>query len=440
MAIELTMPKLSDTMEEGKIIKWLVKEGDSVASGDVLAEIETDKADMEFETIDEGVILKILVPEGDRVKVGTLIAIVGEAGEEVASPAPAAKETKAEPAPTSKPEPEPAPAAAAEEVEEESETSRPSVAQAPVASAGGAKVSPVARKLADEAGIDISTVKGTGPEGRIIKRDIEQLLGGAVPATAPQKAAAPAPAAKPAAAPAKATPTPAPAPAKLTGRREEMSSMRRTIARRLVESKVTVPHFYLTIEIDMAPVMTARELIQQEDGIKLSVNDFVVKACAKALLSHPLVNAHIEGDEIVYHDSVDIGVAVALEEGLITPYVRAAHTRSLLQINEEVKGLANRARERKLKPEEYSGGSFTISNLGMFGIDQFTAIINPPESTILAVGRSREVPVVVEGALAVGTRMSVTLSCDHRIVDGAVGAKFLATLKEILEHPTRLLV
>ena len=459
-------------MEEGKILKWLVKEGDEVANGDVIAEIETDKADMEYEVIEDGTMLKIFIGEGETAPVGKLMAIIGEEGEEVnipETPVEASESTPAEPetvaekpvaaeetSTVTEPEivPEPEPVAPVEtkapEVDLPPAPDPSHELPEPVVAVGEViKASPVARKLADSAGIDIKTIQGTGPEGRVIKRDVEAVIGGKTP-PAPAPAPEPSklatavetivqPAEKPAE-PAVSKPEPAPTPVALAAKREPMSGMRKTIAKRLVESKVTIPHFYLTIEVDMGPLMEAHRTVNEQENVKISVNDFIVKACAKALQSHPLVNAHIEGDEIVYLDSVDVGVAVALDEGLITPYVRNCQEKTLGLISAEIKELAGRAKVRKLKPEEYSGGSITVSNLGMFGIDYFTAIINPPESTILAVGKSKEVPVVVDGELTVGWRMKLTLSCDHRIVDGATGARFLSTLREILENPVRMLV
>lgn len=435
MAIEITMPKLSDTMEEGKIIKWLVKEGDSVFSGDVIAEIETDKADMEFESIEEGVVLKLVVPEGTSVAVGELIAVLGEDGEEVdiktkEVEAEAPSEETEEPSPAEKPEKKKD--EKEEEPAKESEEKHEMPEQEVTAAQDVVKASPIARRLAEEAGFDISRIPGTGPDGRIVKRDVEAALG----KKAPEPAAAPAK--KPTAVP-EAPEAVKPVP-ELAGTRKPLSLMRKTVAKRMTESKTTVPHFYLVMEVDMGPVMDAREMIAQQEGVKLSVNDFIVKACAKALVEHPQVNANIVGDEIVYHDSADIGVAVALEEGLITPIVRRCHEKGLVRISAEIKGLAERARNRKLVPEEYTGAGFTVSNLGMYGIDLFAAIINPPESAILAVGRVAEVPVVEDGRIKIGKRMKATLSCDHRVVDGSVGAEFLATVKHILEHPMRMLI
>ena len=431
------MPKLSDTMEEGKILKWLVKQGDTVSSGDVIAEIETDKADMELEAFDDGVVLKIVLAEGESAPVGELIALIGEEGEEVEAPPKAGKVAKEEKPveeeseeekkpPAEKPVPKPA------EQPEEVEIKEKAVpVTTPPPAPADVKASPVALKLAAEAGLEITKIPGSGPGGRVVKRDVESYIVGEIPAIEPKLEAAPKPVEAPSAAPLRP---------KLAGKRVPMSMMRKTIAKRMTESKTTVPHFYLTISVDMAPVMETRKVLEEQEGAKISVNDFIIKACAKALVEHEQVNAHIEDNEIVYHDSVDIGVAVALEEGLITPVVRGCDNKNLAAISTEVAELAERARARKLDPVEYTGAGFTVSNLGMFGIEQFAAIINPPEATILAVGRVEDVPVAKDGQITVGTRMKMTLSCDHRVVDGAVGARFLATVKEILEHPMRMLI
>lgn len=436
MAVEITMPKLSDTMEEGKIIRWLVKEGDRVAGGDVIAEIETDKADMEFETIDDGVILKILLQEGESAPVGKPIAMLGEEGEATPAEDKAApkKPPKAEKKrPTEHKDKKPL-------KKEEVGKGRPKKAEpaekkpSPQEQAVEAfKASPIARRLADEAGVDITEISGSGPEGRVVKRDVEAYLEGTSPKGKPEPP-------MPRAVPERIADKTAPLEKPLAGKRVPMSLMRKTVAKRMTESKTTVPHFYLMVEVDMGPVMDARELIAQQEGVKLSINDFIIKAAAKALMEYPRVNAHLEGNEIVHHETADIGVAVALEDGLITPVVRNCQDKGLVRISTEVKNLAERAKNRKLTPEEYTGAGFTVSNLGMYGIDLFAAIINPPESCILAVGQVAEVPVAEGGLIKIGKRMKITLSCDHRVVDGSVGAEFLATLKEILEHPMRMLI
>jgi pyruvate dehydrogenase E2 component (dihydrolipoamide acetyltransferase) len=438
--MEVTMPKLSDTMEEGKILRWLVKEGDSVSSGDVIAEIETDKADMEMEAFEDGIIVKIVKGEGESAPVGAVIAYIGEEGEAVEAPSAAAAEPAAEKkVKAEEPEPEEAKPAKEPKPEKEKVPPAPEKEKAPAAPAAAVKASPVARRLADAAGIDVVAIEGSGPDGRVVKRDIEARIEGKPPRLEPVRPRA---AAEPETAKApKAAEKPAPVPAKkLAGKRVPLSSMRKTIAKRLTESKNTIPHYYVTVSVDMGPVIEARDLIEKQEGLKLSINDFIIKACAKALVEHPQVNARLEGDEIVYLESVDIGVAVALEEGLITPVVRDCDNKSLSGISTEVRELAERARARKLLPEEYTGAGFSISNLGMFGVDQFTAIISPPEAAILAVGGVEEAPVVTEGKIVIGKRMKMTMSNDHRIVDGAVSAQFLASVKAILEHPMRMLV
>jgi pyruvate dehydrogenase E2 component (dihydrolipoamide acetyltransferase) len=392
----------------------------------VIAEIETDKADMEMEAFDDGVLIKIIRGEGEQAAVGDIIAYLGEEGEEVEAP-PAVKPAVEEEVPAVEEQPveEPEPAAVAPPKE-----APPAETEAP---GGPVKASPVARRLADAAGIDISSIRGSGPDGRVVKRDIEAQLKGEMPKPEPAR---PVPVAAPAPSEAR---EPAPA-AQLPGKRVPLSSMRKTIGKRLTESKATIPHYYVTVSVNMGPVTEARASIEEHDGVKLSPNDFIIKACAKALIEHPQVNARLDGDHIVYNESIDIGVAVALEEGLITPVVRNCLDKGLPQIAEEVKELAERARRRKLVPEEYTGAGFSVSNMGMYGVDQFTAIISPPEAAILAVGSIEETPVVEDGRITVGKRMKMTMSCDHRIVDGAIAAQFLAAVKEILENPTRLLV
>ena len=404
------MPKLSDAMEEGKILKWLVAEGDEVSSGDVIAEIETDKADMEMEAFEDGVLVKIVKGEGEQAAVGEVIAYIGEAGEKVAAPeaekAPAKKEPEPEPE-AKEPEASPEPAKKAKKEKKADEPKpepepKPKPKPAPRAAGAPVKASPIARRLADAAGVAIADISGSGPDGRVVKRDVEAHLGGELPELEPA-GPQPAPTAKPAPAEAPVKAEPAP---KLAGTRVALSSMRKTIGKRLSESKFSIPHYYVTVEVDMGPVAEARELIAEQEGVKISPNDFVVKACAKALMEFPQVNAGLEGEEIVYHQSADIGVAVALDEGLITPVVRDCQSKTLLQISEEIGELAARARERKLQPEEYTGNSFAISNLGMFGVDSFTAIINPPASAILAIGQMAEVPVVVDGEVKAGLRVA----------------------------------
>jgi len=430
MAIQVLMPALSPTMEEGTLAKWLVKEGDEVKSGQVLAEIETDKATMEFEAVDEGVIGKILIAEGSAgVKVNTPIAVLLEEGEDAsaAAAAPAPKAEAAAPA---------APAAAAA-------AATPAPA-APVAS-GGARVfaSPLARRIAAEKGLDLTSVKGSGPHGRIVKADVEG-------ATAAPKAAAPAPAATPApaaaAAPAPAAPS-ADAIKKIYADRayEEMplDGMRRTIAARLTEAKQTIPHFYLRREVQLDTLMAFREQINKSlegRGVKLSVNDFIIKACALALQQVPDCNAVWAGDRVLKMKPSDVAVAVAIEGGLFTPVLKDADKKSLSALSAEMKDLAARAKSKKLAPHEYQGGSFAISNLGMMGVENFDAVINPPQASILAVGAGVKKPVVNKaGEVVVATMMSMTLSVDHRVIDGALGAAFLKAIIENLENPMTML-
>jgi len=432
MPIEILMPALSPTMEEGTLAKWLVKEGDKVSSGDVMCEIETDKATMEFEATDEGVIGKILVPEGtEGVKVNAAIAVLLEDGES-ASDMGAAPASKAEaPAPESK-------VAEATAAADGPKTPAP----ATQAASDGARVfaSPLARRIAAQKGLDLSAVKGSGPHGRIVKADVEGLSKTDTP-----KAAAPAPqAAAPAAAPAGPS---GDAIAKMyEGRAYEvitLNGMRKTIAARLTEAKQTVPHFYLRRDIQLDALMTFRAQLNEQlapRGVKLSVNDFIIKACALALQQVPTANAVWAGDKVFQLKPSDVAVAVAIEGGLFTPVLKDAEMKSLSALSAEMKDLAARARDRKLAPHEYQGGSFAISNLGMFGIDNFDAVINPPHGAILAVGAGIKKPVVgADGALAIATVMSVTLSVDHRVIDGALGAELLNAIKDNLESPMTML-
>lgn len=412
MANIIRMPKLSDTMTEGTVAVWHKKVGDKVKSGELLAEIETDKATMEFESYEDGVLLHIGVEKGKSAPVDSILAVLGKEGENIGAllsgtPAPAAP-AKAESAAQAA-APAPAPAAA--------------VASAPVptaetpahASNGRLKASPLARKIAEDKGIDIAMVAGSGDGGRIVKRDVETFT---------QK-----------------IPSFASAPAGVEQYTEEsVSQMRKTIARRLAESKFSAPHFYLTMEIDMDGAIAARTAINAAGDTKISFNDMVIKACAVALRKHPKINASWRGDTIRYNQHVHIGVAVAVDEGLLVPVVRFADSKGFAQIGAEVKVLAEKAKTKKLQPAEWEGNTFTVSNLGMFGIDEFTAIINPPDACILAVGAIRQVPVVKKGAVVPGNIMKVTLSCDHRVVDGATGAAFLQTVKGYLENPVSMLV
>ena len=423
MAKIIGLPKLSPTMEEGTLVSWTKQEGDAVEVDDLLAEVETDKATMEFRSFDKGVLLKILVPEGETLEPDVPVAIIGKAGEDIAEllaqveagasaaagggadegagAEPDAKAAdKAEPATPAEPTKESAPA--------------PKEAAAPT---GRILSSPLVRRMARERDIDLRQVQGTGPHGRIIKRDIEGYEGPTGVAVATGE--------------------------RLPPKAVKASSMRRTIARRLTESTQTIPHFYLTIDVDIGPLMDARKAMNVEleaDGRKVSLNDLIIKATAMTLRRHPEINVSWMDKEVLYHQVVDISVAVAVEDGLMTPVVRDADRKGVAQIADEVRDLAARARDRKLAPEDMSNGTFSISNLGMFGIEEFTAVINPPEAAIMAVGTIREEPIIEEGELGVGRRMRFTMSCDHRAIDGATGAKFLASLKRTLESPMTMLL
>ena len=435
MPINVLMPALSPTMTEGKLARWLKKEGDAVKSGQVLCEIETDKATMEVEAVDEGTLGKILVAAGtEGVKVNAPIAVILEEGESAAS--------AAAPAPASAP----APAVAAAPAPAAVPSARP--VAAPVADAGRVFASPLARRMAEQAGLDISAIRGSGPNGRIVKADIDAARAGGQAGRKPAAAAA---TAAPSAAPAAAALAPAAVsaaslaaigPHKLV----PLSSMRRVIARRLTESKQQVPHFYLTVDCVIDRLLAGRAALNAKSpekgpgAFKLSVNDFVIKAVAVALRQVPAANASYSDDGILMWDDVDVSVAVAIPGGLITPIIRKADAKGLAQISNEMKDLAARAKDGKLKPEEFQGGGFSISNLGMFGIKEFGAVINPPQGAILAVGAGEQRPVVKDGALAIATVMSCTLSVDHRVIDGAVGAEFLAAFKRIVEDPLAMLL
>jgi len=433
MPIEILMPALSPTMEEGTLAKWLVKEGDTVSSGDVIAEIETDKATMEFEAVDEGVIGKIVVAEGtEGVKVNSLIAVLledGESADDIGSASAAATAPAAETAPAEAPAAIAAPAPAAP------------------AKADGSRLfaTPLARRIAADKGLDLSQIQGSGPHGRIIKADVEGAT--AQPVAAAPAAAAPAPASAAPAAAAVATGPSTDVVLKTYADRpyEEVSldGMRKTIAARLTEAKQSVPHFYLRRDIQLDELLKFRSHLNKQlesRGVKLSVNDFVIKACALALQAVPDANAVWAGDRVIKFKKSDVAVAVAIEGGLFTPVLQNADDKSLSALSTEMKDLAARARDRKLAPHEYQGGSFAISNLGMFGIDNFDAIINPPHAAILAVGAGVKKPIVgKDGELAVGTVMSVTLSVDHRVIDGALGAQLLQAIKDNIENPMLML-
>ncbi|OUS15602.1 pyruvate dehydrogenase complex dihydrolipoamide acetyltransferase [Rhodospirillales bacterium 47_12_T64] len=428
MPINILMPALSPTMTEGKLARWLVKEGDTVNSGDILAEIETDKATMEVETIDEGTIAKILVPDGtEGVPVNQIIAILLEEDEDASAVDAAA----AAPVPVAvEPVTEDVPAATASQV-------APAPA-APIAASGNRIfASPLARRMASQDNLDLSALQGTGPHGRIVKADVlsalEQGTGKAVSPSAPVVTAA---------APAASGPN-ARELADLLGMEyelEPLSSIRRVIANRLTESKQTVPHFYLSVDCEIDKLLTFRKELNASGDVKISVNDFVIRAAALALKKVPAANASYSEEGILSYKNADISVAVATPTGLITPIIKAAQGKGLGVISSEMKDLAGRARDGKLKPEEYQGGTFSISNLGMFGIRDFSAIINPPQGCILAVGAGEQRPVVKDGALAIATVMTCTLSVDHRVVDGAVGAEYMAAFKKLIQEPLSMLL
>ena len=459
MSINITMPALSPTMEEGKLAKWHVKEGDKVSSGDVIAEIETDKATMEVESIDEGIVGKIVVPEGtENVKVNAVIAVIladGESAGDIKADAPAPAAKAPEPAKTEAPKAAPASAAQMPTAMTGSAAAPlppPRAVAAPAPAANGARVfaSPLAKRLAKEAGIELSAIVGSGPHGRVVKSDVEGAKSGKTPLKA-----APAPAAAAAAAPSGggATIAGGMTKAQVIALYPEGSydlvpndGMRKVVAARLTEAKQTIPHFYLTLDCKIDALLAAREQINSaapvKDGkpaYKLSVNDFVMKAWAAALMKVPAGNATWAGDSILYHKHADVAVAVSVPGGLFTPVVKACDTKSLRQISEEVKDLAGRARNKKLAPHEYQGGSSSVSNLGMFGIKNFQAVINPPHGTILAVGAGEERVYAEKGQVKIANFMTVTLSVDHRAVDGALGAELLAAFKGLIENPVMML-
>ncbi len=431
MAIEQTMPALSPTMTDGTIVSWKVKKGDTVKSGQVMAEIQTDKAVVEWECLDAGIVAEILLPEGSLAKVNQVAAIfVKKAGEDITEALAAAKKTNAEleggaaPAPEAK-APAVAPAAPVAEV--------PAKAATPTAAKPlpkGRRVSPVAARLAAQNALDLSQITGTGPDGRIVRRDVDAALKAGT-----AKVGSGGGSTKPAAPKLRVLRADATAQSDVA-----MSAMRQVIAKRLLEAKTTIPHFYVTESIDAGALSALREQVSQLDGVKITVNDLIVRAAALALRVHPKVNATYHGNSVRQYDSADISVAVAIPDGLITPIVKGAHAKSVRQIGAEVRTLAKKAVDGKLQPAEFQGGSFTISNLGMFGISEFVAIINPPQVAILAVAGIKDEPVVKNGAVVPGKVLRVTLSADHRAVDGADAAAFLKTLRELLENPATLLV
>ncbi len=430
MATKVHMEALSPTMEEGQLVKWLKSEGDDVSNGEIIAEIETDKATMELVARGDGLLRKILLGEGGTAPVGAVIAVIAGADEDIGEFVSGDGAAAAGAAATAEPETK----KAAEESPPEPESSTPPTAEeaAPVSPPDEApateegdriKASPLARRLAEEEGVELRDVAGSGPGGRIIKRDVERAAREGVPAAAPAAAAF-----------------------QLSEADYEdvpLTQMRKTIAKRLVESIGPVPHFFLTVDVDMSRAVAARQRINamlERDGIKVSFNDIVLKATAMALKKHPDCNAHWRGDHVRRFNRVHLGVAVAIDDGLITPVVRDAHLKGLSQISPEVRELAGRARDKKLKPDEYMGSTFSVSNLGMFGIEEFTGVINPPEAGILAVGAVEERPVVIDGRIEARPMMKITMSCDHRVIDGAQGSRFLQTLQAILEEPLAALV
>ncbi len=430
MAEIVKMPRLSDTMEEGTVAKWHKAIGDTVEEGDVLAEIETDKATMEFEAFQEGTLLHIGVEEGETSPVESILAILGEEGEDISDLLEGGGGSEKSSDEKDKQEKTESKDQAAEKEEEQSgeDSEQPSDKQKSESTEGGRiKASPLAKKLAEEKGIDLSEVQGSGEGGRIVKRDIDDFKS----AKSEQTDQAPA---------TERLASAGEPPKGMDYDEVNVSQMRKTIAKRLAQSKFTAPHFYLTLDIDMDEAITARKRINEVAEQKISFNDFVVKASAVALKQHPVINSSWAGDKIRRNHQINIGVAVAVEEGLLVPVIRNTDQKGLGAINSEVKELAGKARDKKLQPEEWEGNTFTISNLGMFGIEEFTAIINAPDSCILAVGGIKQVPVVKNGEIVPGNVMKVTLSCDHRVVDGATGAAFLQTFKQIMEDPMRMLL
>lgn len=432
MPIEIKMPALSPTMEEGTLAKWLVKEGDSVAAGDILAEIETDKATMEFEAVDEGTILSLAIPAGtEGIKIGTVIATMAGEDEEAGAPAPKTAAEAEAPPPPARPAATPPPAAAP--------ARQPTAV--PVSKEGRILASPLAKRIAADKGVDLSALKGSGPNGRIVKADVEA----AEPGTAPAKAAAaPIPTAAPAAAAAPtgkvemADETRALLDDRIPHTVEKLSGMRKTIARRLAQSMQQAPHIYLSVDIQLDRLLALRAEINDalsKQGVKVSVNDMLIKALGRALIEVPECNVVFAGNEMIRYSRADVSVAVSIPGGLITPIVQDAASRSLSSIAQATVDLAQRAKEGKLRPEEYQGGTASISNMGMMGIKQFTAVINPPQSTILAIGAGEKRPYVVDGQLGLATVMTVTGSFDHRAVDGADGARLMTTFKEYVEKP-----
>lgn len=447
MAIEIFMPALSPTMEEGTLATWLVKEGDSVSSGDVIAEIETDKATMEVESIDDGVMAKIIIEAGtDNVPVGQIIAVLAEEDEDPAdvaenagnaSPAQAADNTANQDEPEEKDEP------TAESMQEAKQDTSSATNPSSAEDSDRIKASPLAKRIAEQKGLDLSTIEGSGPNGRIVKRDVESAEKSDTKPTGDKTSdsAKKSDTAQPPATPQATNVYPPHDDIPL--REERLSNMRKTIAKRLTESKTTVPHFYLTIECELDDLLAKRKELNEklaDSGVKLSVNDFIIRASALALKKVPAANVQFAGDKMYWYERADISMAVAIDGGLVTPVIRGADQLGLSDIAKASKELATKARDGKLMPEDYAGGTFSISNLGMFGIKEFSAVINPPQGAILAIGAGEQRPVVKDGALSIATVMSCTMSCDHRAVDGAVGAQFLAAFKGYIEDPITMLL
>ncbi len=444
MAQIIEMPKLSDTMTVGTLVKWLKAEGTAVKSGDILAEVETDKATMELESFFDGTLIKIFAPAGSQVAIGAALCAIGKPGEAVEAPASAQAPKTAAPSPVAAPAPvapPPPPTPVAAPVV----TPKPASVAAPISqpstlssqpSSDRLRISPLARKIASQSNIDPARVTGSGPHGRIVKADI--LAATTNPALLKSTAAS-------GVGKGAAVPTVALAKEGLIqeDRTVPASNMRATIARRLLEAKTQIPHFYVEIEVDAEPLLAVRAQLNaafEKEGVKLSVNDFVLKGSAEALRRVPAVNASWTGTGIQYHGAAHVSFAVAIDDGLITPVIRDTHAKTIFQISAEAKPLGKRAKEKKLKPDEFTGGTFCVSNLGMMGVERFSAIINPPNAAILAVGTTVTKPVVKNGHIVIGQTMVLTLSCDHRVVDGALGAQFLAALKDLLEKPALLLV
>ena len=419
----ITMPKMSDTMQEGTISAWLKKVGDEIKSGDILAEVETDKATMELESYEDGILLHIGVNEGDSVEIDGVIAVIGEKDADYQTLLNAHKGKSSEATATAQPQEEKKPADSPQSSQKKEEVTQDSARSAGNTDNGRVKASPLAKKLAEEKGVDISLVKGSGDSGRIIKRDVENFDPSSVKAPAAQ-----------------VSEQGSVAVGQESFREEKVSQMRKVIAKRLGESKFSAPHFYLTMEIIMDKAIEARNSMNEIAPVKISFNDMVIKAAAAALRQNPKVNASWLGDKIRYNDHIHIGMAVAVEEGLLVPVIRFADNKSLSQISQEAKSLGGKAKNKELQPKDWEGNTFTVSNLGMFGIDEFTAIINPPDACIMAVGGIKETVLVKDGQMKVGNVMKVTLSCDHRVVDGAVGSAFLKTFKSLLEDPVRILI